>query len=70
MQNKFTHDEMNLVCIYNPGSRNGAIDALTEMRDYLTEEEVELMGLTDSVLDKLRVMSDAEFNCLNLSLEF
>ena len=28
----FTFEEMNLMCIYNTGSRTGLIDSLREMR--------------------------------------
>ena len=28
----FTFEEMNLMCIYNTGSRTGLMEALTEMR--------------------------------------
>ena len=34
--NNFTFEEINLMCIYNTGSRTGLIEALTEMRGYLT----------------------------------
>ena len=66
----FTFEETNLLCIYNTGSRTGLIDALTEMRGELSPEEAELRELTDSALKKLRVMTTAEFNELNLIPEF
>ena len=66
----FTFEEMNLMCIYNTGSRTGLIDALTEMRGELSPEEVELRELTDSALMKLRAMSDAEFAELELYPDF
>ena len=31
----FTFDEINLMCIYNTGTRQGLMDALKEMRGYL-----------------------------------
>ena len=62
----FTFEETNLLCIYNNGSRTGLIDALTEMRGELSPEEAELRELTDSALDKLQAMSDAEFADLDL----
>ena len=68
--NNFTFEEMNLMCIYNTGSRTGLIEALTEMRGYLTPEETELQDLTDSALDKLRNMTDAEFAELELYPDF
>lgn len=66
----FTFEEMNLMCIYNTGSRTGLIDALTEMRGELSPEETELRELTDSALMKLRAMSDAEFAELELYPDF
>ena len=66
----FTFEETNLLCIYNTGSRNGLIDALTEMRGELSPEEAELRDLTDSALIKLRAMSDAEFAELELYPDF
>ena len=66
----FTFEEMNLLCIYNNGSRTGLIDALTEMRGGLSPEEAELRELTDSALSKLQAMSDAEFAELELYPDF
>ena len=68
--NALTFEEMNLLCIYNPGSRQGAIEALTEMRGYLTPEETGLLDLTDSTLAKLRAMTDADFDALELYPDF
>ncbi len=55
----FTFEEMNLMCIYNTGSRTG-----------LAPEETELRELTDSALGKLQAMSDAEFAELELYPDF
>ena len=68
--NDFTFEEMNLMCIYNTGSRQGLIAALEEMRGYLEEDEDELLSLTDSTLDKLRRMTDAEFGEKELFPDF
>lgn len=66
----FTNDEMNLMCIYNTGTRGGTLNALTAMREYLTAEETELRDMTDSVVEKLGKMSDAEFAALDLYPDF
>lgn len=66
----FTFEEMNLMCIYNTGSRTGLIDALTEMRGELSPEEAELRELTDSALGKLQAMNDTEFAELELYPDF
>ena len=66
----FTHDEINLMAIYNTGTRTGLIDELTAMRKYLEPDETELLELTDSALDKLNLMTDAEFENLELIPDF
>ena len=68
--NALTFEETNLLCIYTPGSRLGAIEALTEMRGYLEQDENELLALTDSTIVKLRAMTDTEFSTLDLYLDF
>ena len=68
--NALTFEETNLLCIYNPGSRLGAIEALAEMRGYLEQDENELLALTDSTIVKLRAMTDTEFSTLDLYLDF
>ncbi|MBE6720884.1 MAG: hypothetical protein E7572_00165 [Ruminococcaceae bacterium] len=66
----FTNDEINLMCIYNTGTREGLIAELTQMRGYLGAEEMELLALTDSALGKLRNMSDTEYAKLDLLPDF
>ena len=68
--NALTFEETKLLCIYNPVSRLGAIEALTEMRGYLEQDENELLALTDSTIVKLRAMTDTEFSTLDLYLDF
>ena len=68
--NNFTHDEMNLLCIYNSDTRQGCIDALTDMRGYLAADEAELQALTDSALGKLNAMSDEDYAALELVPDF
>ncbi|WP_040663206.1 transposon-transfer assisting family protein [Oscillibacter ruminantium] len=66
----FTNDEINLMCIYNTGTREGLIAELEQMRGYLGAEETELLALTDSALGKLRAMSDNEYAGLDLFPDF
>ena len=66
----FTNDEMNLMAIYNTGTRGGLMDALTVMREYLEEDEAELRDMTDSVLEKLNAMTDSEYDELVLIPDF
>lgn len=53
-----------------PRQPPGAIEALTEMRGYLEQDENELLALTDSTIVKLRAMTDTEFSTLDLYLDF
>ncbi len=66
----FTFEEVNLMCIYNTGTKEGLMDALREMRGYLEPDEAELLALTDSTLEKLSPMSGAEFEALELYPDF
>lgn len=65
-----TFDEQQLMSLYNPGTREGLITALTEMRGYLAADEAELRELTDSAIAKLNGMSDAEYEALDLFPDF
>ena len=62
----FTDDELNLMMIYNPGSRVGLIEELAQMQSQLTGRDKELRRWTTSVLSKLSAMSDEEFSSLEL----
>ena len=64
----FTVEEINLMCIYNSGTRTGLIAALENMTSYLTREETELRGLAESVITRLHAMSDSDFHMLQDSL--
>lgn len=65
-----THDEMNLMCIYDTGNRDGLIKALSEMRKELSADEIELRELTDSAIAKLEAMSDEDYEKLELFPDF
>lgn len=62
----FTDDELNLMMIYNPGSREGLIAELTQMQSQLTDRDKELRRWTKYVLSKLSAMSDEAFSSLEL----
>lgn len=66
----FTDDEWMLVMIYSPGSRRGLIGALETMQKDLTGRDRNLRKWTKSVLEKLRQMTDAEFEELEKTLVF
>lgn len=66
----FSNDEMNLMCIYDTGTRTGLIEALSEMRGELGTDEVELRRLTDSTIEKLSAMTDKEYETVELYPDF
>ena len=66
----FTNDELNLMCIYDTGTRTGLIEALSTMREQLEADEAELMQMTDSAIRKLSAMSDADYASLELFPDF
>ena len=65
-----TYEEMQLMAIYNTGTRNGLLQALIDMQAYLSKEEQELNNLTASAISKLQEMSDDEFEALDLVPDF
>ena len=66
----FTFDEINLMCIYNTGTRAGLMQALTDMRGQLEPDVAELLELTDSALRKLGRITDEQFAELELVPDF
>ena len=70
MSLNFEYEELKLMALYNTGSRERLMESLTEMRTYLTLSEMELRDLTDSTLDKLAGMTDAEVEALELYPDF
>ena len=66
----FTKDELSLIGIYNAGSRKETIAALTEMQQYLEDDEADLRELTDNAVNKLEKISDEQFELLDLIPDF
>lgn len=66
-----TYEEQQLMAIFNSaGTRRGLISDLEEMRGQLTAEDADLKELTDSSLEKLREMTDEEYETLDLFPDF
>ena len=65
-----TYDEQQLITIFNTGTRKGTISALQKMSVELEPDEAELRELTLSSLTKLRAMSDADYEALDLVPDF
>ena len=66
----FSNDEMNLICIYDTGTRTGLIDAMSEMKKELAEGENELRDMTNSAIDKLKAMTDEEYGEMEFYPDF
>jgi len=47
----FTNDEMNLMCIYNTGSRESLMRELREMRGYIGADQPELLAMENCRYD-------------------
>jgi hypothetical protein len=62
----FTEDELFLISIYDTGDREGTIDEISGIRQYLEEDETSLAELMESVLKKLRELSDEDYLELDL----
>ena len=67
---RFTAEETNLICIYDPGNRAGTIYELRDMMRYLMPDEAELKTLAEGVVAKLESMTDAEYDELSEELSF
>ena len=58
----FDHEELMLMMLYNTGTRLGLIHELRLMQCYLMPDEVALRELSEDVIDKLKLLTDAEFS--------
>lgn len=65
---EFTIEEINLMCIYDTGTRQGLMDVLKAMYSDLLPEEAELKQLTENVLARLNGMRDDEYAQMQESL--
>ena len=65
---EFTIEEINLMCIYDTGTRQGLMDALKAMLGDLLPEEVQLRQLTENVFARLNGMTDDEYAQMQESL--
>ena len=61
---EFSNDEINVMCIYDTGSREGLIGTLQEMREYLDPDQTELRADMDSCVKKLKTMTDEQYAAL------
>ena len=64
----FTTDELNLITLYDSGTRGGTIYELHEMTGYLLPDEADLLVLAEGVIGKLESMSDEDYEKLSMEL--
>ena len=57
----FNHEELMLMMLYNSGTRLGLVHELRLMQCYLMPDETALRELSESVIEKLKLLTDAEF---------
>lgn len=58
----FDYEELTLMMLYNPGTRLGLIQELRLMQCYLAPDEAALRELSERVIEKLKLLTDAEFD--------
>ena len=61
MPMNFDHEDLMLMMLYNPGSRLGLMQELRLMQCYLMPDETALRELSEDVIEKLKLMTDAQF---------
>ncbi len=57
----FNAEELMLMMLYNTGSRLGLMQELRLMQCYLMPDEFALRELSEGVVEKLKLITDAEF---------
>ena len=63
----FNHEELMLIMLYSSGTRLGLIHELRLMQCYLMPDETALRELSEGVIGKLKLLTDAEFAELEFS---
>ncbi len=69
MNMNFNHEELMLMMLYNTGTRLGLIHELWPMQCYLMPDETALRELSEQVIEKLKLLTDAEFAELEFPLD-
>lgn len=64
----FNGEELTLMMLFNSGSRLGLMQELRLMQCYLLPDETALRELSEGVIKKLKLMTDAEFAELEFPL--
>ncbi len=70
MDNPFTYEEGNLLCIYGAETKRETETSLREVRELLDDEDQELFDLIASVLQKLSSLTEEDYAELEFYLDF
>ena len=62
-------EELRLMMLYNSGTRLGLIHELRLMQCYLMPDETALRELSEQAIEKLKLLTDAEFAELEFPLD-
>ena len=65
----FDHEELTLMMLYNSGTRLELIQELRLMQCYLAPDEAALRELSERVIEKLKLLTDAEFDEVEFPLD-
>ena len=65
----FNHEELMLMMLYNTGSRLGLMQELRLMQYYLMPDETALRELSEGVIEKLKLLTDAQFAEVELPMD-
>ena len=65
----FNGEELMLMMLYNTGTRLGLMQELRLMQCYLLPDETALRELSEQGIEKLKLMTDAEFAELEFPLD-
>ena len=65
----FNGEELTLMMLYNSDSRLGLMQELRLMQCYLMPDETALRELSEQAIEKLKLMTDAEFAELEFPLD-
>jgi len=68
--NRITYDEQQMIAIFQAGTRAATISVLEEIQRQLERDEASLQELTISTIQKLMVMSDEEYEKMDLIPDF
>lgn len=65
----FNSEELMLMVLYNPGTRLGLMQELRLMQCYLMPDETALRELSETVIEKLKLMTDADFSEIEFPID-